>query len=373
MDMLKECGEMKTGGMRKRIVRAAALLCAMALCMAVPSLAASTDQSAGSSSDTGSTSTKVAQANTQPDLTKTCALSVSSSVGATYKVFKVADMKDQGDGSVRFELLSQFQSANVDLMNLGVAAKAESAAVTLDGMVNTNKIQPAASNHVTGGSTAAGVASGLAAGLYLVEGTADAGTNVVMNPVLVSLPTIGSDNNWQYQVTIDATKFSEKHSVTHFKIVKKWAADTEEVRPTQVTVTITNNKTAASRTVTLSKDSGWTYSWDDKEGMTIQDFSVSEQNVPTDYKFALETGTDADGIAVYTITNTYTGVHGQHRNGGGSSSNNGGGAGGSGSSGSGGGTVKTGDTSPIGLLAALMAASMAAIVTVCGMRRKKRS
>lgn len=264
------------------------VLCIMALSVASPAWAAS-----------------ASQPDSSPDLTRSGSVSVSSSADATYSLWKVADMKN-GSSGVTFSLISQLSGVNVDLNNLSTASSLEDAAVTLYNKVAGTGLRPAASGvHVSQGVTAL-IASGLSPGMYLLQGKADPSTGVVMNPTLVYLPSYQSGTkSWLYDVTVDANKFSKQDKVKHFRIVKEWENDSKYTadRPKEVRIRIKNTKTGEEYVKTLTCDDKWTYDWETKDAMSIDEWIITEEDIATGYQWSLTRMLDEDTIT-YTVINT---------------------------------------------------------------------
>lgn len=328
------------------------------------------------------------QAETPPDLGKKCSLSVMSSVSGTYKVWKVADMIDQGDGSVVFQLDRRIsdRGVQVDLMDLSGSASLKPA-VTLDNLLSTlsdSEYPPVVAGiHLKSGTDAQVIGTGLEAGLYLLDCRADQGTDMEMNPVLVSIPNI-EDHQWDYDVTIDATKFSEKIDKSHFQIKKVWKDKESKDRPKSVKIQIQNKKTGDIQTVTLSADNEWSYSWEADADMAGSDWAISELDEAKGYQWTVDY--DGEGeFGLFTVTNvggetrgesesesvsetsTDTEDHTTEGGGGGSHPH------GPDSQPGGGSQVKTGDQTPVevvALTACLSAIGLCICAIILGARKK---
>lgn len=247
------------------------------------------------------------QASVPPDMSKTCSLSVSTSVPGTFQVWKIADMIDNGDGSVRFALRKEIaaQKVDIDLYHLN-SSESEKSAVTLANLLNSlpeKTIPPAVSKtHLPASSGAQTIGSGLKPGLYLVDCRADEGTYREMNPVLVALPMIDG-SAWNYNVTIDATKFSTEVKRSHFTVRKVWKDQENPKRPVSVKIRIHNKKTNKNKTVVLSAANNWSYSWDAAAKMSTADWAVTEVGVKSDYKWSVKP-TNKKTYGLFTVTNT---------------------------------------------------------------------
>ena len=122
-------------------------------------------------------------------------------------------------------------------------------------------------------------------------------------PALVSLPALGQDGYWQYQVAVAAKPEVlppiEPDEELQFKVVKLWKGDEGRTdRPVRVEVEIFRNG-RSYETVILSKENQWCYSWTvPNDGAS---WKVIEQNVPAGYTLTLE----KRGTA-FILTNTWT-------------------------------------------------------------------
>jgi len=241
------------------------------------------------------------QATEDVDLSKPASLAIRSSVAGTYKIWKIADMVDIGNGLVNFKLTDEIASKNVqvDLMNLGSSSTQQSA-ITLANLLNAGT-SPVASFHLGASDQAQSVGT-FAPGLYLVDCQADADSEMEMNPVLVAVPMI-ENHQWIYDVIIDATKFSKKREMSDFQVKKVWDDKESKDRPASVTIKITNKRTGESKTVTLNKDNNWTYSWKMEKSYSGTDWAVSEVDPPVGYKWSVVYD-DTTGTGIYTVTNT---------------------------------------------------------------------
>lgn len=290
------------------------------------------------------------------DLSKTCALSISTNVTATFDIYKVANMTDQGDGSILFTLVDSLQGkVDIDLMHLSNNSAAEQAAVTLSKY--TGSLSKEGSLTISENDT--GSVGDLAPGLYLVTSVA---TGKTMNPVLVSLPTI-ENGRWVTTFEMAATKFSE---ATSHKVIKKWedSNDQYKKRPTSVTVMLLADTKQTGMTADLNEENGWSYTWTGlpkySEGKEVK-YSCIEVTVPDEYEAMLPVES-ADGTLT-TITNKYTGKKPNTETPDTDKPKKPGTPG----------TPKTGDTNNIMLYVILLVVAVAGISLGVGMKRRKKN
>ena len=251
------------------------------------------------------------QANTPPNMSASCSLSIYSMFSGTFTVWKVADMVDQGDGSVVFTLSSGLEGhgvTNETLLDLAGSKSAAPANALAKYLLSSSGSSYSAvyQQEITGGTTTK-LNYSFAPGLYLVACKVDSGINMMMSPTLISLPSINEENNWYYDVEMDATKFEE--TVEH-SVKKVWDDnnDAYHKRPASIQVTIIGNPEPVDKTremVTLSAANDWKYTWTDLPkywaGEEVQ-YTVMEKEVAN---YEADQDLDKDDKTLTILTNTY--------------------------------------------------------------------
>ncbi len=272
-----------------------------------------------------SMSTAKAQAEEMPE-SRSCSLWVQSpaggSVDAKFTLWKVADWQNK-DTSGSFKLVDALRknSQAIDLSGLDMKSADKNAKIALtvyNAVQNTPSLKAVATDVEVKASNgkAAKVAENLETGLYLIMGEGLDGT--VMNPVLVSLP-ITSDNGWNYDVDIEATKFSKPQQADKLKIRKVWSGDSQADRPDSIAVLVTYNDKVnrVQKEVVLTKAENYQKELDLKDfGLSkvgnYSYWSASEEKSGTAYSQSVSSMVETENgvkVCTITITNTKTTPH----------------------------------------------------------------
>lgn len=140
-------------------------------------------------------------------------------------------------------------------------------------------------------------------GLYLavLERAVQGSMGYSFDAALVSLPGLGEDGLWQYQVEVAAKGAYlppiEPDEEVQLKVVKLWKGDEgQNLRPRSVEVELFRDG-VGWKTVTLSEDNHWSYSWT-AEADSARWMAV-ERNIPEGYAMTVE----KSGTA-FVLTNT---------------------------------------------------------------------
>lgn len=143
----------------------------------------------------------------------------------------------------------------------------------------------------------------LSAGLYLamIPTVTQGNTTYVFDAALVSLPGLGADGLWQYEVAVTAKSAvlppAEDDEEISLKVLKLWKGDDSRHRPDSVEVEIFRNG-ESYQTVLLSRATNWSYEWTaPADGAT---WTVMERNVPEGYVMTVE-----EKDASFVLTNTW--------------------------------------------------------------------
>ena len=147
------------------------------------------------------------------------------------------------------------------------------------------------------------VLSELPAGLYLLAGTSvtNDGYIYTAKPFFLTLPSVNSDNAWEYDVTVkpkcDRQPAPPEEAVSR-KVMKVWKNDEGQHRPQQITVQLLcNGRVYDART--LSAENNWRYEWENLDA--VCEWSLVEENVPAGYTVKV-----MQEDITFIVTNTYT-------------------------------------------------------------------
>ena len=107
---------------------------------------------------------------------------------------------------------------------------------------------------------------------------------------LISLPGLGADGLWQYDIAVTAKGVPlppvDTDSEISYKILKLWKGDsTGSTRPQKIEVEIFRNG-ESDRIVTLSEENHWSYSWTAPDDGSV--WTVAERSVPAGYAATLD-------------------------------------------------------------------------------------
>lgn len=209
-------------------------------------------------------------------------------------VYRVAEVSPD----FRYSLTSPFADSGLILNGLLSQSEWNTVRTTLDSYVAANGVSPSATVATDENGTA--VFDELATGLYYVAPqtvTVD-GFRYYFASTVISLPDLKEDGNWNYEITANPKPDVRPPSSTdlEYRVLKLWKGGEEETRPTEVTVDLLKDGTVV-RTVTLSAENGWSYSWFAADDGSL--WTVAEQNVPEGYTVTVE-----QNETVYTVVNT---------------------------------------------------------------------
>lgn len=219
--------------------------------------------------------------------------------GVPVKLYHVADVSAE----FHYTLTAPFQSSGLILNGIQSAGEWDVVRSTLESYILANAIE-ADFTAVTNQGGQVQFAP-LKPGLYLATAE-DAVQNdrvYFFEPALIALPGLNTDGLWQYQITV-APKPGFLPPVTpddsdniHLKVLKLWKGEnSREDRPQSIEVEIFRNGTS-DRTVTLSEENHWSYTWTAEDDGT--DWMVVERNVPEGYTVTVEERT-----TTFILTNT---------------------------------------------------------------------
>lgn len=238
---------------------------------------------------------------------RACSLTLSYvSNGAAFadvpvNLYQIAEVS----ADLQYTLTPPFQTTGLVLNGIQSAEEWNTVRSTLKACILVNDIAA----DFTGRTDPAGQIcfEPLQPGLYLtLAGRGEQnGLSGSFGPALIAVPGLGSDGRWQYQVTVasknEGTPPSEPNDPDEeiqFKVLKLWKGEINRTeRPQSIEVEIFRDG-VCERTVTLSEDNHWSYSWTAKDDGA--DWMVVERNVPAGYTVMVE-----ERAAAFVLTNTY--------------------------------------------------------------------
>lgn len=151
------------------------------------------------------------------------------------------------------------------------------AAVIVDSRIRSNGEAPYATDIVEGGFISF---DHLPDGVYLVTGDSFQVDGVLYWPIpcLVAMPQHGHDS-LRWDVTVEGKHDSVE--LMDISVLKVWKGDTENVRPTQITVQLMRNGDDYGDPVILNRDNSWRYTWTDLPSTDV--WYVREVEIPQFY------------------------------------------------------------------------------------------
>lgn len=223
---------------------------------------------------------------------RSCTLTVSYRCEGTsfadlpVKLYHIADVS----ADFQYSLTAPFQPSGLVLNGVRSAAEWNVIRSTLESHIITNSVTETDSA-VTDQNGQASF-DDVTPGLYLAvpDHATEVNLNCLFDPALISLPGLGADGLWQYQVSVvskgEILPPADTDEVIAFKILKLWKGDSSHSkRPTTIEVDIFRNK-ELYQTVTLSEENHWSYSWTTKDDGA--EWTIAERNIPSGYTATLE-------------------------------------------------------------------------------------
>ena len=235
---------------------------------------------------------------------KNCSLTISYCSGGIafselpVKLYKIADVT----ANYQYTLTPAYEESNLLLNGIQTVGEWNVIRSTLETYILANGIK----EEFSAVTDAEGNAffDTLKPGLYLAitERIMQDETIYVFDAAIISLPGLGADGLWQYQVHVTAKSErippSEDDEETERKVVKLWKGDNgSTMRPATIEVEIFRNGTSY-QTVILSEDNRWTYTWSAKDDGA--DWKVVERNIPIGYTMTVD-----ERETSFVITNTF--------------------------------------------------------------------
>ena len=203
--------------------------------------------------------------------------------GVEFSLYRVAEVSETGSFTLTGDF-SQYPVALEDLDSSGWRSLAQ----TLSAYAARDELAPLRTQETGQDGTA--TFSGLTPGLYLAIGSQYTHEGIVYTPeaLLLSLPGLGEDGSWEYDVE-STCKFDQEERPGGFvqrKVQKVWDDEgNTDIRPEQIAVQLLKDGTVVD-TVNLSQENNWQYTWDNlAAGATWQ---VVEAAVPDGYTVTVQ-------------------------------------------------------------------------------------
>jgi hypothetical protein len=234
-----------------------------------------------------------------------CSLTVSYCYAETafsdmeVKLYRIAEVS----ADFKYTLTQSFAASGLILDGIRTAGEWSVLRATLEAHILAYNIAP----EFTAVTNEDGQASfgSLKTGMYLaiVNQAEQDDIYYRFDSALIALPGLGSDGRWQYQVSANAKGEAlppvDSDEEVELKVLKLWRGDEGRTdRPKSIEVEIFCGG-SSYKTVTLSEENHWTYSWSAKnDGLS---WTVVERNVPQGYTMTLE-----ERQTTFVLTNTWT-------------------------------------------------------------------
>lgn len=237
------------------------------------------------------------------DTGKVCSLTLSfqhekaSFPDQSVKLYRIAFVSKD----FQYTLTSPFASSGLSLNGVKTGAEWNVIQSTLESYLLLQGISP----DFTAKTNSEGKAlfENLSPGLYLAvtDPVVKDGYSFSFSSALISLPGLSEEGLWQYEVSakvkIDFLPPIEQDEKIELKLLKLWKDGGKKTRPNKIEIAIFRNR-EPFKTVTLSEDNNWTYSWTaEKDGAKWQ---VAEKNVPSGYTATVSVKENA-----FVLTNTH--------------------------------------------------------------------
>ena len=237
--------------------------------------------------------------DTQKDCTLTIRYAYNDTPfpGQTVTLYRVADVS----ADYQYTLTQTFAPSDLILNGIQTNSEWDVIRSTLDVYTLIHSPEPA----MTAVTDELGNAcfEPLKPGLYLASAVevVQGDLSCTFDPVLVTLPGLDANGNWQYALTVAAKPGIlppiDPDEKTEYKVLKLWRGDNGETgRPKSIEVTIFRDG-LPQETVVLSEENHWSYSWPANDDGA--QWKVVEQNVPDGYTMTVE-----QKETTFIITNT---------------------------------------------------------------------
>ena len=206
-------------------------------------------------------------------------------IGAELRVYYIATVTANKDGSLSYSYTESFEDTGIELDDPELAVK-------LDGYL-TGKSLP--SIKIRTNETGTAICENLTLGLYFIRQTSTVEGYAPCTPFLVTIPMVSADG---YIYKVNASPKTEVAKLTSITIKKEWNVDKATKVAESVKVQLLKNGNVV-KTATLNAKNNWQITYTD---MPESDgYSIKEIDVPKDF-----TDTYSKSGYVFTVTNTAT-------------------------------------------------------------------
>ena len=233
-----------------------------------------------------------------------CTLGITySSNGTSFsdlpiRLYKIAEVSSD----FQYTLAPAYKASNLIINGIRTVGEWDVIRSTLETYIIANGIRPE-SVILTDEYGEAHFGS-LLPGLYLAvtDRVVQNETTYTFESALMALPNLNNAGFWQYSLEVTpksrSTDPSEPDKVIELDVIKLWKGDSDKnVRPQSIEVEIFRNG-ESYKTVELSKDNNWKYSWTAEDDGSV--WKVFEQSAPAGYTMTVD-----ERETSFIITNTF--------------------------------------------------------------------
>ena len=234
---------------------------------------------------------------------QTCGLTISYGYdgtffeGQTVQLYHVAEVSSD----YRYSLTSPFAATGLILNGIQTQGEWNVIRSTTEVFILANKMTPIKT--VETDEKGQACFAQLTPGLYFASAvTVEQGESTcTFESALVALPGLDTEGLWEYQVAVAAKPQIlppvQPGEDIQLKVVKLWKGEEDrDQRPHRVEVELFRNG-VSHKTVTLSEENNWSYSWTAKDDGAI--WKVIERNIPEGYIMTVE-----ERGTTFVMTNT---------------------------------------------------------------------
>lgn len=198
------------------------------------------------------------------------------------KIYKIASVSND----FQYSLSDSFKSYNVKINGIKSKDELRSLSETLESYVYADLIQETSNGIIRENKVEF---KDLETGLYLVitDKIDKKDCNLIYETFLISLPTLGEDNNWIYNVSSEPKPvlYEPKYEIVLYSVIKEWKDTGSQLRPDHVNIEIYKNG-IKYEDVILSSKNNWMYSWNVLDDGSI--FTVAEREIPGEYTVSIK-------------------------------------------------------------------------------------
>lgn len=235
--------------------------------------------------------------NQECTLTLTYACDGTVFEDVSVKLYKIAAVSSD----FQYKLTSPFEQSELILNGIRTNGEWNVIRSTLEANIIANNIK--ADTVAKTDSSGTVCFEELKPGLYLATvGTVTKGELMCyFDSALVALPSLNTEGNWLYQVTVASKSeiIPPSDKEIELKVLKLWKGDEKRnSRPKNIEIEIFRDSASYERIV-LSQDNNWSYSWSAKDDGAK--WTVIERNTPSGYTMTVENRNNS-----FILTNTYT-------------------------------------------------------------------